>query len=527
MKRRIIALLFAGVISALPLTACADDAASSEVKWANEDAPNTEVTDETLVVGLSSEPSGIWMGGTTNVENEMVIVEHAIMDGLVSLDQRTGEVVPCLAKEWEWVDDTHCKFYLREDAIMTDGTPLVADDVVYTVNTAMEYSPSTDTGRFFVGAVADDEHTVTIEFNAVAPDFLNMLTWANFGIVSEDEINALGGVEAAVTNPVCGCGKYRFKEWAPREYITLERNDNYWNPDYRGYYKEIKLNFVNDSASRTLAVRSGDFQVAVDVPMSMAATYQDSEDVNLIISSMGNTTRLWYNMGPNAGATADLKVRQAIDKALDFDAIAYIGTAGFGGEIHGYFPEESKFYNETFTKEERTRDIEGAKALLEEAGYGDGLSLNIIGTQDAEPVFTVIQANLKEAGIDLAINIMDVAQFVEQSNGGTYDLILVGDSVDARYPSIMVFFRQASIDTFCIGGSKWTTPEIEEKIEALVRESDEAKAKAIGAELENIYKENMCFSNAYSELRSSLTAKDIKGYCTTERGMVDLTQFYK
>ena len=234
-------------------------------------------------------------------------------------------------------------------------------------------------------------------------------------------------------------------------------------------------------------------------------------------------------MGPNAGATADLKVRQAIDKALNFDAIAGIGTAGMGHEVHSYFPDESKFYNETFTTEERAQDIEGAKALLAEAGYDDSnpLELNIVGMQDQNDVFTVIQANLAQVGVKLNINIVDTPQFVEQSNSGTYDLIHVGDLVDARYPSIMVFFKSANINTFCIGGAKWTTPEIEEKIAAFIEEPDEAKAKEEAAELENIFKENMCYSNTYAEMHAALTAPDLMGYTTLERGFLDCTNFYK
>ncbi len=465
--------------------------------------------------------------GTGKVENEMVIIYAALTDRLVKVDRNTGDVLPSLATEWEWVDDTHCKFTLRDDVLMSDGTPLVADDVVYSVNTWMEYSPNSYTGRFIADVSSDDEHTVTIGVNTVAPDFLNMLSWANFGIFSEDEINALGGMEAADKNPVFGSGKYRFKEWVSGQTITLERNEEYWDPDYAGYFKTIRFNFTNDAAARAMAVQSGDSQVAYDMPVSMASTFKGNDSVNLIAHTFGQNTRLWYNMGPNAGATADIRVRQAIDKALNFEAIAMVGTAGFGKEVHGYFPEESKFYNEIFTADERAVDIEGAKALLEEAGYGDGLDLSIVGMQDQAAIFTVIQENLRQIGINLTINVVDTPQFVQQSNEGTYDLIHVGDLVDARYPTIFTFFKEMSINTFCIGGAKWTTPEIEAAIDKLIQEPDEAVAKEDAKALEEMLKAEMPYSNTYPEMHAALTAKDIKGYCTLERGFLDCTTFYK
>ena len=523
MKKKI---LCAGMAALLAVSMTVP-AYAGEAVGANIDPINTEVTDETIVIGLSAEPSGLWGSGTGKVENEMQIIDAALTDTLVTVDRNTGDVLPNLATEWEWVDDTHCKFVLRDDVTMTDGTPLVADDVVYSVNTWMECSPNSDTGRFLADVSAEDEHTVTIGFNTIAPDFLSMLSWSNFGIVSEDEINALGGREEADLTPVFGSGKYRFKEWNRGQNIILERNDNYWNPDYKGYFKEIKFIFTNDSAARALAVQSGDAQVAYDMPISMASTYVSNDSVKVIAHTFGQNTRVWYNMGPNAGATADIRVRQAIDKALDFDAIAMVGTAGFGEEVHSAFPVESKFYNEIFTKEERAQDLEGAKALLEEAGYGDGLDLSIVGMQDQNPVFAVIQENLRQVGINLTINIVDTPQFVQQANEGTYDLIHVGDLLDARYPTIFSSLTEAVINTFCIGGSKWTTPEIEEKLTKLIQESDEDAAKEEAKDLEETIKADMPYSHTFAEMHASITASDIKGYRTIERGFLDCTTLYR
>ncbi len=523
MKKKLVSLALA---AAMVLSVSAS-AFAGEAKSANADPVNTETSDETIVIALSAEPSGLWGAGVGKVENEMQIIGAPLLDTLVISDKNTGEILPNLATSWEWIDETHCRFVLRDDVTMSDGTPLVADDVVYSVNTWIEFSGNTDTGRFLEGASAEDEHTVTIGFNTVAPDFLAMMAWSNFGIVSEDEVNALGGPEAANTNPAFGSGKYRFKEWNHGSDIVLERNDNYWNPDYKGYYKEIRFIFTNDAAARAMAVQSGDVQVAYDMPMSMASTYVADDSVQVIAHTFGQNTRIWYNMGPNAGPTADIRVRQAIDKALNFDAIAMVGTAGFGEEVHGTFPAESRYYNEIFTKEERAVDIEGAKALLEEAGYGDGLDLSIVGMQDQNPVFTVMQENLKQAGINLSIQIVDTPQFVEQANGGTYDIIHVGDLQDARYPTIFSSLRQALIDTFCIGGCKYTTPEIEEMIDSVIQEPDEEKAKENAKTLEEYLKQEMMISNTYPEMHAAITGADIKGYRTMERGFLDATGFYK
>ena len=501
--------------------------APSGTKGANEDAANTAVAEETLVVGLASEPSTLWGAPDGKVENESQIINSALMDRLVNMDRKTGDVIPMLASSWEWIDTTHCKFTLRDDVTMSDGTPLVADDVVYSVGIWREYSGNNDTGMYIDGAEKNDDHTVTLAFNTVAPDLLAMLSWSNFGITSEDEVNAAGGLEKVGRNPVIGSGKYKFVEWVSGQSITLERNDNYWDKDWKGYFKTIKFTFTNDGAAREMAVESGDADIANDLPVAQAATYVSKDNIQTIVYPFGQVMHLWYNMGEKAGATKDIRVRRAIEKALNLDAMAAVGSAGFGEVALGYFPTDSKYYNAVYTPEELAVDLEGAKALLEEAGYGDGLELKILGTQEAVPLYTVIKENLRQIGITVNIDTPDVPQFVMAANAGDYDLIQVGDNCDVRYPSVMMSLRWANINTFTIGGTKYTTEELENSIYAAIEEPDEAKAKEMFRGVEEYIKENCMLTNICPELHAAVIAKDLKGFTTIERGYIDVTNFYR
>ncbi len=508
-----------------------ETATSGDVVTPNQDPANTEKTDETLTIGLTSEPSTLYGAASGTTENEEQIIGNAMLDSLVKFNYATNEIEPSLATEWEWIDDTHIKFTLRDDVTMSDGTPLVADDVVYTANEIwVGLNQTNDTGKYIVGATADDEHTVTIEFNSVAPDFLKMLTWTNFGIVSEDEVNAAGGIEAVSSNPVCGSGPYKFVEWKNGEYVTLERNEDYWDTSYVGYYKTIKFTFTSDAAAREMAVESGDADIAYDMPISQGATYVGNEAVNVTVYGFGQTTHLWYNQGENAGATKDANVRAAIDKALDFDAIAQVGTAGYGAAVLSYWDTSCDYYQANYTAEERAVDVEGAKQLLEEAGYGDGLEITALGLADNAAVLTVMQANLAAAGITLTIDTPDTAQFVEEAFGGNYDIICVGDTPAIRTPaSVMPFLQDNNVNGtgMVIGGPKWTTDEIDSKITALIQEADNAKATELATELDEMMKESTICSNLYSEQHCAVYAKDLKGYNVIERGFIDVTGFYK
>ena len=543
--KKIMAMAMASAMI-LSLTACGGsssdssskgDSSSSDSKTTvsvvepNKDAANTEKTDETLTVGLSSEPSSLYGAAVGKTENEEQIIGNAMLDSLVKINYSTNEVEPSLATDWEWTDDTHLKFTLRDDVTMSDGTPLVADDVVYTCNNIwVAQNTTNDTGKYIVGATADDEHTVTIEFNTTAPDFVKMLSWVSFGIVSEDEVNAAGGLEKVSTNPVIGSGPYKFKERKNGQSVTLERNDNYWDKDYAGYYKEIVFTFTSDAAAREMAVESGDADIAYDMPVSQAATYTENDSVNTTIYDFGQTTHRWYNMGDNAGATKDEKVREAIDKALDFDAIAQVGTAGFGEASLSYWDPSCDYYTENYTKEERAVDVDGAKKLLDEAGYGDGVEITALGLQDNTPVLTVMQANLAEAGITLKIDTPDTAQFVEDAFGGNYDLICVGDMPAIRTPAtVMTFLSKLNVEGpgMVIGGPKWTSDEFDSTISELISESDIDKATELATKLDEMVKEKTICSNLYPEMKASVYAKDLKGFNTIERGFVDVTGFYE
>ena len=494
----------------------------------NSEEMNTEVTDETLTIAFKSEPSTLWGAGVGKLEAEDVYIASALYDTLVVLDQDAWEVRPSLATSWEWVDGTHCRYTLRDDVIMTDGSPLVADDVVFSAKTWMTQSASNDTGRFIAGAEADDEHTVTIEYTVEAPDLLIMMGWGQFGIVSEDEVNALGGYENASRNPVMGSGRYRFSEWKTGEKIVLTRNEDYWDPDYKGYFKEIVIRFVPDSAGRLMNVDSGDADIALDLPMIEANSAAGTDKVYMYTS--GQMDHLWFNMSETAGATKDLKVRQVIDKALNYEAIATVSTAGkFMDPQLGYAGTKSPYYTPIWTEEERAVDIEGAKALLEEAGYGNGLELTLLGTADSINVYTVIQANLADIGIKLKINTPDVASFVGSAFAGEYDLIIVGELLKAKAPNVLPFLVRENIEGpgVVIGGPKWTTDDIDSAIKDFVAEKDIEKAKEILAGIDQQLKDEMVCTHLYILPVSAIANTGLKGFRTRdERAYPDLTTMY-
>lgn len=498
--------------------------ALSDISAIAMDPANTKKTDETLVVSCQSEPSGLW-AGTGKMENEIQIIDNTIMDRLVKLSDDKKEVLPSLATDWDWTDSNHIRFTLRDDVTMTDGSPLTPEDCVYTFQTLAANSANTDTGRYIDPDTTsvNDEHSFTLGLKEADPDILYMLAWSNFGIISEDEVNAAGGIDAVVNTPVMGCGRYKFSDWVRGESVTVERNENYWDPDYVGYYKTIKFVFTQDPAAREMAVEAGNAQVAMQMPVSQAATYAGNPAVQVKIYGFGQVHHLYYNL--RDGACKDQKVREAIQAALDFNAIAQIGTAGYSGVATGWFANSSKYHTDTYKEGERTRDIEKAKKLLAEAGYPDGLEISTVTTADGTTLATAVQDQLRETGITLTVNTADTPQFVQDAFNGTYDIIFVGSDEFVRTPTAFTAFRTANLN-YCIGGPKWTTDEIDQSIAEALSETDEDKAKDELAQIEQTFKENDYVEDLFEEQYSVILAPNLKGITTMERGWPDVTTFY-
>ena len=172
-------------------------------------------------------------------------------------------------------------------------------------------------------------------------------------------------------------------------------------------------------------------------------------------------------------------------------------------------------------------NIEESKALLEEAGYGDGLTLETTYMQETETVHAVVKECLRQIGIDLVMNPTDVPTFVQTANSGDYDIMMIGEWMRDRIPSAFPFIRWDNIHGFHMGGPQTTTDELDGLVHSFIEESDDDAAKEILVQIEQIMKDDCIVSNLYPEVKAAIINKDLKGFTTLERGYVNPINFYK
>jgi peptide/nickel transport system substrate-binding protein len=314
--------------------------------------------------------------------------------------------------------------HLKDGLVWSDGTPLTADDFVFTyemiadpANTvASQYPYDADTME---SVTAPDPQTVVVTFNEPFAPWQATL-WLGLlpKHVLQPVFDANGSIDEAEWNyaPTVGCGPFNFAEWESGSYMRFVKNPNYWEGEPN--LEEIYLQFVPDDASQTAALIAGDADLGTFPPLSDVPTLK-AGGLQIVTTNSGYSEGWFFNFRDMASPGArDLKVRQAIAMSIDREAINTDLLLGLSHPVEtlwdflagqGYVSPDIVPW---------TYDPEGAKALLEEDGWtdtnGDGIRENadgdpltlILGTTTREirqDIQAVAQQQLKQVGIDLQL----------------------------------------------------------------------------------------------------------------------------
>ena len=392
-------------------------------------ADNTVKSDEMLTVVVQTEPTVITGLNGQTTEAGLIIAECF---GGTLYEYRNGEITPSIATSYDTIDETHYRFHLREDACFADKTPVTAADVLFSytayVNSGIQNALYFNMDEF----VVEDDHTIVIAFKEYVPGWLAGLAEGSLPIFSEAGVEAVGGLEAAARNCPVSCGRYNVAEWKNGEYILLERNENYWDPDYVGYYKYIKFLGVPDPAARLLAVQSGDANVAFLINTADYIGLAANPTVDGVVTSETALFNLILN--GSSEKLQDPRVREAIAYATDAESINILTNMGSGKVAQGLFPESFPYYHEVFEGGHLPYDVEKAKSLLAEAGVSN-LTLHLPVLASNQNIATIVKESMRQAGIEVEIEICEQNVYVETARSGKYDIQIGGTDYTSVTPN--------------------------------------------------------------------------------------------
>lgn len=340
-------------------------------------------------------------------------VMATIYEGLFTVDGE-GNPAPGLATEWGFAEDgLSLTVKLREDVSFSNGEKMNAEAVAKCLN----YYISEECNHVFkssdlsliTGVDVVDEYTVQINTSAPDSALCNELASSSGFIMAPANIDN----KDYTTNPI-GTGPFVLDEYREGEYVTVKANPNYYQIGEDGkplpYLDGIKFVFMTDDTTSITNLKSGDVH-GVDRHGSSTSTLtaQSMDNVNVYQNPTTQTYNITCNLHDEVMKNDSL--RQAIMYAINAEEIIDIAMEGFGAYSPFWTDEGKWFYNDY---NPYTYDVEKAKALMAEAGYENGLDLElaIIAREPDNTIAQLVQAQLGEIGINLKVNAMDSASWV-------------------------------------------------------------------------------------------------------------------
>ena len=351
----------------------------------------------------------------------------SLCDKLVELAP-DGSIVPQLATQWTTAEDGRSvTFTLRPGVTFHDGTQFDAAAVKYTIERALTLPGSRRKSE--IGAISGVEivDPLTVRFLLEAPfsPLVAQFTDRAGIMISPKAAQAAG--DKFDQHPVCA-GPYKFVERVPQDRIVLEKFNEHWDA---AHYHFARVTFlpISDATVRYANLQAGQIEIIERLaPTDLALAKQDSRVATAAITGLGYQD-ITFNVGNGAASDnpfgQDKRLREAFELALDRNAINEVAFAGQFTAGHQPFPPGSPFYAAALPMP--ARDVARAKTLLAEAGQPHPtLKLLVPTNNELRPVAQMVQAMVKEAGIEIELQSIDLITMLAQARDGKFQADLIG-----------------------------------------------------------------------------------------------------
>ena len=384
-------------------------------------------TAQTLRIASAFDPNSLDPHALALLYQTRIVTQ--IYEGLVNRD-RDFRLEPALALSWHAVDQKTWRFRLRPNVRFHDGTPLTADDVVFSIGRALsKTSQRTFQMKGITGARKVDPLTVDVllsDPDAVLPQKVWLIaimskSWSEkHGVQVPQDYNAKQ--ETHAVRNTNGTGPYRLKSYDPDQRTVLVRNPEWWGwsgKDF-GNVQEASYIVVQSDATRLAALASGQVDFVIDPPFQDVARLRQDKTLKLVETTDIGTQYLGFDQSRNelqfgearGNPFKDLRVRRAIYQAIDINLIigkVLRGQARPAGShlsklVDGYVPElETRL----------AYDPAAARTLLKQAGYPEGfaVTLDCVNVTFRAAVCQAIAAMLAQVNIRVSFQPSPSATF--------------------------------------------------------------------------------------------------------------------
>ena len=369
--------------------------------------------DRTVTIDLTDYPSTLDPG--LQYDGSTYPVYRNIYDQLLRRDSASLKPVPWIATAWEQSGPTTWRFTLRDDVKFSDGTSLTAKDAAFSLNRIVDKtfnSPQYSNFSAVKEATAPDATHLVIETKEPSPTLLTYLT--TLSIVSQAYVEKVG--KAKVNEQPMGSGPYTMESAQAGSQITLARNESYWNG--KPALAKAVFRAVPNIATRVADLQSGRAQLAVTLAADQATQLKSSPSTQVLAVPTERVAYLGLNVLGDA-PTKDLKVRQAIAAAINYDSLIKNLGGGYAKPVGAVLTPLAFGYPQNATN--FTYEPERAKALLVESG-----NPNPVLDFPASPAYSpqllqAIQSDLQAVGFTVKISNTDQATYLKKVQSPAHD----------------------------------------------------------------------------------------------------------
>ena len=315
------------------------------------------------------------------------------------------------------------------------------------------------------------------------------------------------GPDAYAESPVAS-GAFTVKEWLRGDRVVLEKNPEFWEAD-RVSLDGVEWISIPDDNTRMLKVQAGEIDAAIFVPFSRIAEMQQDPELTIHLDPSTREDHLLINH--EKGPLADKRVRQAIDFAIDKQAIVDAVTFGIGEVAYSYIPKGALYHNADNLR--RPHDPEKAKALLAEAGASD-LTLDYVvnaGDEVDEQIAVLLQQQFAEAGITANLQKVDPSQSWDMLVNGDYDVSVMywtNDILDPDQKTTFVLGHDTNMNYM----TRYENPTVRDLVAAARIEMDPVKREQMYVEIQELAKDDAHWIDLYYSPYRNVSRKNVENF---------------
>lgn len=542
--KKLMSLLLAAALLTATLAGCGGESTSAgTAETATSAAEST--ADNTTASGLDTTSFLKIVEDNPDIVDPQCTTEYYtvgmnIFDRLVEVqanDDGTSEIVPSLAKSWTISDDgLTYTFQLEEGVKYSNGADLTASDVLYSIRRMLSYEKALNDDIYDIieGAeafqngeaeeisgfeqISDYEFSITLTQPYAA--FLACLTTPGASILDEETTEAAGdqfGLDPAVT---IGTGPFIFESWEVNAEMVLVANPDCWSgaPACDG----IVMKIVPDESTQRMMFENGEIDLLdLDNAASQMEYFLNNEQYADQIVSGTRVGINYIGLNEKVEALSNVLVRQALQRAVDRQAILNALYAGRGNVENGIFPHGLIGYNPDLP--EIPYDVEEAKALMAEAGYADGFSMELCysseSSQTTKDLLEIVAAQWAQIGVQASVVEVDSGSFTDQRAAGELDAYTGEWSADFNDPDNFIYTFFGNLENTETRGLFYSNEEVINRVAAARGIVDEDQRVAEYQALEQLLiQEEAVWVPLYSREHLYVVSPRVSGFTVSWNG---------